>query len=695
MEIASFSMFLILLFVSTLYLSNTFAQDYTQLGLPKGAKMRLGKGEITAIEYSRDGTHLAVASSIGIWWYDTSNGQGSLFTIYRDWVSSIAFSPDGQTLAGVSAENDAIFLWNVSTRTIAQKFTRHEDRVNDILFSPDGETLASVDRGGKVLLWDVSTGRIKWTLMHTESVNSISFSPDGETLASGGYDGILLWDITTGTIKQKLIRDTRKERTISFSPDGKTLASGGCSKDEILLWDITTGTIKQKFTGHGFSFQTKPFSISFSPDGQTLAIGSSYSTCLWDISTGTVKREYFVGYALFSPDGKKLAGISGNAIGIRDKAISESTVEVWNVLSGKLERTIHRHTKSFSRVSFSPDGQTLMGSSRPLSSWHLLWDISTDKLQEVRGPSISSLSFSPDGQILAMAKIGGYELSRLSEVFRCLIRGNYPPTYGGGICLWDVSNNIQKRMLIGHRRNVSSISFGPDGKTLASADFGGTIRLWDVLKGKTKQKFKQKFTSYSVLFSPDGQTLASVGDDGNLWLWDILSGKVKQKLTGHKFRVRSVLFSPDGQTLASIDGYDHSIWLWDVLSGTVKLKLRGPFAFGENIMSFSPDGKMLASVSHGMEAIHLSDVSTGAVKQNLIGHTKSVQAVSFSPDGKVLASGYWDGTVLLWDVSTGTITHEFIGHTHWVKSVSFSPDGRMLASGSLDGTVLLWDLPSL
>ena len=681
MEVASFSIFLILLFILTLYLSNTFAQDYTQLGLPEGAKMRLGKGEMTAIEYSRDGTHLAVASSIGIWWYDTSNGQESLFTTYTDWVSSMAFSPDGGTLAGVSAENNAIFLWNVSTRTIAQKFTGYDGRVTRILFSPDGQTLASVERGGKVLLWDVSTGTIKWTLMHSESVNSISFSPDGEILASGGYDGILFWDITTGTIKQKFITDPRRERTISFSPDGKTLASAGCPEDEILLWDITTGTIKQKFTSHGFSFQTKPFSISFSPNGQTLAIGSSYSTCLWDISTGTVKREYFVGYALFSPDGKRLVGISRNSR-------SESTLEVWDVLSGKLERMIRHHTTSFSRVSFSPDGQTLMvDSTSHLFPHHFLWDVSTGKLKH---EEYVPVSFSPDGQTLA---VGPFSLFHLWDVFRSLIRGISPIT-ATGIGLSDISDSTREHILI-HRKYVNSILFSPDGRTLASADAVGTIRLWDVLKGKTKQKFKQKFRSYSLSFSPDGRTLASAGDDGNLWLWDLLSRKVKQKLTGHKFRVRSVLFSPDGQTLASIDGYDHSIWLWDVLSGTVKLKLRGPFAFGENIMSFSPDGKMLASVSHGMEVIHLSDVSTGAVKQDLIEHTKSVQSVSFSPDNKVLASGHWDGTVLLWDVSTGTITHEFIGHTHWVESVSFSPDGRMLASGSLDGTVLLWDLPSL
>ena len=64
-----------LLILFTLFSLNTFAQDYTQLGLPEGAKARLGKGTINEIQYSPDGTRLAVASTIGIWLYDTATHQ--------------------------------------------------------------------------------------------------------------------------------------------------------------------------------------------------------------------------------------------------------------------------------------------------------------------------------------------------------------------------------------------------------------------------------------------------------------------------------------------------------------------------------------------------------------------------------------------------------------------------------------------
>ena len=56
-----------LLILLTVVSLNTFAQEYTQQGLPDGAKMRLGKGRISELAYSPDGTWLAVASSIGIW----------------------------------------------------------------------------------------------------------------------------------------------------------------------------------------------------------------------------------------------------------------------------------------------------------------------------------------------------------------------------------------------------------------------------------------------------------------------------------------------------------------------------------------------------------------------------------------------------------------------------------------------------
>ena len=86
-------------FLSLVLLHNAFAQDYTTLNLPEGAKARLGKGQINEIAYSPDGALLAVASSIGVWLYDTNTYQEIELLTHTSGVYSVSFSPDGNTLA--------------------------------------------------------------------------------------------------------------------------------------------------------------------------------------------------------------------------------------------------------------------------------------------------------------------------------------------------------------------------------------------------------------------------------------------------------------------------------------------------------------------------------------------------------------------------------------------------------------------
>ena len=152
-----------LLTLFTLSSLNTFAQDYTQWGLPEGAKARLGKGWISGnIAYSPDGARLAVASNIGIWIYDmetyqvenSRNGEVALLTGHTGWVFSVAYSPDGSTLASGS--------------------------------------------GDGVRMWDTQTGAHIRTLGNIGGIYSIAFSPDGNTLASGGHEQVNLWDTQTG-----------------------------------------------------------------------------------------------------------------------------------------------------------------------------------------------------------------------------------------------------------------------------------------------------------------------------------------------------------------------------------------------------------------------------------------------------------------------------------------------------------------
>ena len=129
---------------------SSFAEAYTQWQLPEGVFARLGKGWVTDFVFSPDGSHLAVASSIGIYLYETTAyREVALITEHAAHLDVIKFSPDGKTIAGVN-----FYL------------SRHKERF--------------------VHLWDAETGRHKHTLNHTPSVGCMAFSEDGT---------VLLWDV--------------------------------------------------------------------------------------------------------------------------------------------------------------------------------------------------------------------------------------------------------------------------------------------------------------------------------------------------------------------------------------------------------------------------------------------------------------------------------------------------------------------
>src|SRR6266542_2655522 len=152
-------------------------------------------------------------------------------------VYSVAFSPDGKTLASGSGDN-TIRLWDVGAGRLIRSLAGHGGAVRSVAFSPDGKMIASASEDKTIKLWQVSTGKyIRLFNGHTGSVYSVAFSPDGKMIASGSHEQVVkLWDVGTGNLIRSFMGHRNTIHSVAFSPDGKTLASG--SSATIKVWSI-------------------------------------------------------------------------------------------------------------------------------------------------------------------------------------------------------------------------------------------------------------------------------------------------------------------------------------------------------------------------------------------------------------------------------------------------------------------------
>ena len=652
------------LLIALTFATISHAQGITQWHLPDGAKARLGKGSINEIKYSPDGTMLAVSTVIGIWLYDAQTGEElNLIAGNKYQVGDIAFSPDGRTLASDSNDtsirlwddetgksiidegNRTVRLWDVKTGRQIRTFTGHEYFITALAFSPDGKTLAS-GSASIIRLWDIESGKEMHAFTERSGlVTSIAFSPDSKMLAGSSYDRTFhLWDMETRQVLHEFRGHNGSVNSIAFSPDGETIASGSSDRT-FRLWDVETGVQRRSYRRH----TEEVYGISFSPDGRTLASRSADGTIrLTRVSDGDTQHvltghTQFIRSMAFSPDSLTLAS------GSRD-----GTIRLWDVYSGRTRFTITGHIDYVFRIAYSPDGKSIVsgGQDGPI----YLWDVDTGTLRHILTgytSYISSLAFSPDSKTIASSGSGtvrlwdadtGLERRTLIDIPGYVSSLAFSPDGKTVACLITHAGPIPNASP--HSRDASI--------SLFDVETGAELYAIEAYKGGIYHDHAPEILPtvhtgpvFDITFSPHGNMIASSSSDGTIRLWHSQTGEHLRMVTKGAGYAYSLAFSPDGNMLANSSG--SNVYLWDFQSGMQLHKFTGHTGFVTEV-AFSPDSKMLASGGYD-NAVRLWDTDMGAQLRVFKGHQGRVRSVAFSPDSSTLASGSTGGGILLWDVT--------------------------------------------
>ena len=606
--------------------------------------------------------------------------------------------------------------------------------------SPDGRTLVVADFDTGLLFFDTRTyERIGEPLPVTCSsspsvcgwVETITYSPDGRIIALGGNGFIRLIDARTHMLLDDqpihgdqvtriaftrdgaqlvavVVRSCRESwvtirRTATLEPIGAAIAHDGfkgslvglfCSTPSMAITSdgrslITTSTDRElawwdlasRRKARTVGIEDGHHALALSPDGRTLAVGIDRGIQLVDARSGTVRATIrglaaTATWLLFSPDGRTVVSTS-----------RDGTATLWDPRSATRRETLRGHSAAVQQPVFSPDGDTLytVGHDGTAIAWDIAGGTGLERrftFTHDRNPDpfydVHPGRFSPDGRLIALG------LKRRGITLRdtTTLRPTGPTLAGTG-------------------GEVKDIAFAPDGRTLAAVTANGRASLWDV---ESLSRLRPPFrvaddAAHRVSMSADGSLLATAGSDG-VKLWDARTGaglgrvgatRSVGQITGPP-SAGDVAFSPDGSLVAFVYELGGVAEVWDVRRRTRVITLRPTFAaFGGYAVAFSPDGRTLAT--GGIQTdVHVWDVGTGRLLRELEQGSAGVGSLDFSPDGRTLAVSGFEPVASLWDVTTGARIGPRLSAGDRRTHVDLSADGRRLLLTHGNGSAALWDV---
>ncbi len=314
--------------------------------------------------------------------WDISGKELVTFGGHKEFINSVAFSPDGSQII-TSSRDKIVRVFSLSGR-LEKVLKGHSSNVWSSQFLPDNQGIITVGDDHTIRTWTI--GKRFESYDNAVNVNYATFSPNGINLLVVQDSVAQLWDLT-GDVMATMKGHHANINKARFAPNGNSVATA--AKDgSVYIWD-TRGNITNRFSDHA----DEVFDVVFSPDGQTMVtVSCDSSIVIRNLSTNKVMKarghDGCVTCVSFAPDGLSLAtgGTDGKVV-IHD-------------LEGNAIRTFQGHDARVNSVNYSPNGKNIISTSSDETA--VLWDNIGQILYTFRGyeNKVNSAVFSPDGKFI-------------------------------------------------------------------------------------------------------------------------------------------------------------------------------------------------------------------------------------------------------------------------------------------------------
>jgi WD40 repeat protein len=451
----------------------------------------------------------------------------------RGAVSDLAYSPDGRLLA-YSSDDGNVYVRDL--RTGEQLFVREVGVEGGVTFSSDGQLLLVHGSKGPAVVLDVASGAARCTFADAGAAPADATIADSRAVLVRNAKAYF-YELETCERAATLGRVGSTAVRLVASPDGGRIAF--LSGRRARIADTEAGRVLFTLQHPG-----EITSLAFSNDGRRIVTGGRDRLArVWNGFNGKLLYE-LVGHqgqvldVAIGPGGTEVATVS-----------TDGTGRVWEAQTGELRATLFGHTNFVRSVAFSPDGQSVVTASRDGTA--RTWALNGRRLATLAGNAdvVDLARFSPDGYSVATAGADG------------------------SVKIWDAGTRPQlSRSSLAPPDPPSPTATSPDGDVTASAD-GPIVRL-EGSDGAVTELVGHRLDVSSVAFSPDGTRLVTAGRDHDAILWDVPTGTALRALRGHFGSVSDARFSPDGRWIVTAG--PRSVGLWRASDGRLIRLLVGP-----------------------------------------------------------------------------------------------------------------------